>query len=294
LKITALAPWFGSKRTLAPRIVAELGPHRAYWEPFCGSMAVLLAKPPCSMETVNDLHGDMVNLARVVKHEKLGPALYRRLRRIIPAQALMEDARDRLANGEQLNGELSLGRAEAYFVNSWLSMNGTAGTYGSGEQPGINGPVRRGIARRFSSGGGAPAIRFAATVGSIPEWRRRLRKVFVLSSDGLELCEKIEDKDGTVIYADPPYLVKGEKYIHDFALADHERLAVALRRFKETRCLVSYYAHPELERLYPGWTLVDMSVRKYLVNSGKQNADTLVMAPEVLLINGPSLEGGLF
>lgn len=43
--ITAIAPWFGSKRTLAPRIVAELGSHRAYWEPFCGSMAVLLAKP---------------------------------------------------------------------------------------------------------------------------------------------------------------------------------------------------------------------------------------------------------
>jgi DNA adenine methylase len=76
--ITSLVPWFGAKRTLAPRIVRELGPHRVYWEPFCGSCAVLLAKPRASMETVNELHGDLVNLARVVAHPVLGPQLYRR------------------------------------------------------------------------------------------------------------------------------------------------------------------------------------------------------------------------
>lgn len=41
MKITALAPWFGSKRTLAPRIIAELGKHSAYWEPFCGSLTLV-------------------------------------------------------------------------------------------------------------------------------------------------------------------------------------------------------------------------------------------------------------
>lgn len=40
--IGAVAPWFGGKRTLAPRIVEALGPHKAYVEPFCGSCAVLL------------------------------------------------------------------------------------------------------------------------------------------------------------------------------------------------------------------------------------------------------------
>jgi site-specific DNA-cytosine methylase len=41
MKIKALAPWYGSKRTLADRIVKELGPHKFYVEPFCGSCAVL-------------------------------------------------------------------------------------------------------------------------------------------------------------------------------------------------------------------------------------------------------------
>lgn len=64
-KIKAIAPWFGGKRNLAPDIVKALGKHTAYWEPFCGSMAVLLAKPESASETVCDLHEDVTNLARV-------------------------------------------------------------------------------------------------------------------------------------------------------------------------------------------------------------------------------------
>lgn len=71
--ITAIAPWFGGKRNLAPAIVEELGPHRGYWEPFCGSLAVLLAKPRVSQETANDLHGDLINLARVLQERRGRP-----------------------------------------------------------------------------------------------------------------------------------------------------------------------------------------------------------------------------
>src|SRR5690349_21732835 len=110
--ITALAPWFGAKRNLAPAIAEEIGPHRVYWEPFCGSMAVLLAKPPASMETVNDLHGDLINLARVIKHEQLGPRLYRQLRRSLFDEQLLEDAREYL-RANQLQEMPDLNRAYA-------------------------------------------------------------------------------------------------------------------------------------------------------------------------------------
>ena len=42
--IGAILPYFGGKRTLATEIVAELGRPRAYFEPFGGSLAVLMAK----------------------------------------------------------------------------------------------------------------------------------------------------------------------------------------------------------------------------------------------------------
>lgn len=276
MKIAALAPWYGSKRTLAPRIVEGIGKHHAYWEPFCGSMAVLLVKPACSMETVNDLNGDLVNLARVIRDPMKGAALYRRLRRVLASQTLLEEARAYL-NGPGEQGDIE--RAEAYFVNCWLSMNGSAGTHG-----GID--SRRGISRRFSSGGGAPAVRFAGAVSSIPEWRDRLRRVMVLNDDGLMLCERIEDVDGCVIYADPPYLEKGDEYIHDFESEDHARLADALRRFKRTRVLVSYYDHPRLAELYPGWQRLELDMTKTMGNQGRRDqTGVIVKAPELLLLN---------
>ncbi len=95
MKIKALAPWFGSKRKLAPSIVKLMGEHRVYWEPFCGSMAVLLAKPPCEMETVNDLHGDLINLAKVIQDKELGFQLYDKLCRTTHAEDLFKEATGR-------------------------------------------------------------------------------------------------------------------------------------------------------------------------------------------------------
>lgn len=59
--------YYGGKTQLAERIVATLPPHKHYVEPFAGSLAVLLAKPPTTMETVNDLDGDLMTFWRVLR-----------------------------------------------------------------------------------------------------------------------------------------------------------------------------------------------------------------------------------
>lgn len=91
-----------------------------------------------------------------------------------------------------------------------------------------------------------------------------------------------------MIYCDPPYVVKGAKYVHDFETADHERLAKVLSRFKHARVVVSYYDHPSLAQLYSGWTIRNLKASKSLVQAGKREKGA-VAAPEVLLINGTSL-----
>lgn len=283
--ISALAPWFGAKRTIAADIVAEFGPHSAYWEPFCGSMAVLLAKEPCSMETVNDLHGDLVNLGRTVQHPMEGPKLYRRLRRTMLAKELFEESAA-VIRGEAF--EPTPLRAFHYFVVSWFGRNGVSGTSS----------YNAGFCVRYTKNGGHAAKRFSSAVNSIPAWRERLRNVTILSQDGIGLCERIEDSPRVVIYCDPPYIAKGAKYVHDFDAAAHERLARVLGRFKETRVVISYYDHPLLDSLYPGWTKRRIKATKAMVNQGMRNKKGATEAPEVLLINGPSLVGeasdGLF
>lgn len=274
---TATLPYYGSKRTLAPRIVDVLGPHRCYWSLFAGSLAVELAKPVAPMETVNDLHGDVVNLARVLRDEELSGRLYWRLARTIPAEQLFRESLHALGRGTApgIDREPDLGRAYHYFVSSWLGLNGMAGTQRIGSS----------FAIRYTSNGGAPAKRFAGAIESVPWWHERLRSVLILSECGIALAERIEDKAGTVIYADPPYLVKGSRYLHDFDSDDHRRLAAALCRFRSTRVVVSYYAHPDLESLYPGWRVIDCTVTKTMAAAaGRANQ----AAPEVLLVNQPA------
>jgi len=275
MTIGSLAPWFGGKRTLATEIIHTIGPHSVYWEPFCGSMAILMAMEPCRMETVNDLHGDLVNLARVIADPVHGPQLYRRLRRTWLVEHLFREALDRIREPFHLEVGPSVDRAHDYFVVSWQGMNGVAGTNTTSTN----------FAKRFSSKGGDNGTRWRSAVSSIPQWRKRIAQVQILNSCGITLCEKIEDREGTAIYCDPPYIVKGAKYKHDFTLKDHARLARALRRFKRTRVVVSYYEHLYLERFYPGWDRVGLDATKTLVSQGKRDRTGTTQAPEVLLVN---------
>lgn len=275
MKISALAPWYGSKRTLAPEIIRQLGPHSAYWEPFCGSCAVLLGKEPATYESVNDLHRDLINLAMVLQDETKARDLYARAARTLFHETLCKEAKPHIAGECKQLGDVD--RAYWYLVFSWFHLNGIAGT-----------PVAHTgtFCVRYSSKGGNGATRWRSVIESIPDWHERLRCVQILNRSGFDLLEDIEDADGTAIYADPPYLKKGAKYVHDFTSDDHRRLADLLGRFTQTRVVVSYYDHPALADLYPMWTKLDCSVAKSMVNSGMRDKSGRTDAPEVLLING--------
>ncbi len=95
MKITALAPWFGGKRTLAPRIVAELGPHHSFWDVFCGGISIIFAKDRVRQECCNDLHGDVTNLAMAVSSPRR-IELYERSVMTLYSQGVYEACRDEL------------------------------------------------------------------------------------------------------------------------------------------------------------------------------------------------------
>jgi DNA adenine methylase len=63
-------PWYGSKAPVADAVWERFGDPGHYIEPFCGSAAVLLARPnwrPGALETVNDLDGLLVNAYRAIR-----------------------------------------------------------------------------------------------------------------------------------------------------------------------------------------------------------------------------------
>lgn len=298
-KIKAIAPWFGGKRTLAPAIVQELGEHNQYFEPFCGSMAVIFAKPECSQETVNDLHGDATNLAWVLQNEALADQLYDRACRTLFAESMIKQIWKELGD-TPCPAEIDAERAYKYFVFSWAMRNGVSGTSrmrGNGFQ----------IALRFTPRGGSPAIRFKSAVDSIPAWHNRLRNVVILRRDAFQLLPRFEDGPGLAIYADPPYhpqsrsgyIAEGStsRYEHEFDHDnpmfgdDHERLRDVLASFHRARVVVSYYDCPRVQQLYKGWTIVEIKANKNLHAQNGRGARPK-KAPELLIINGPSYAQG--
>ncbi|MCF8719199.1 DNA adenine methylase [Nitrospina gracilis] len=62
--------WVGGKSRLAASIVELFPPHRTYVEVFGGAAWVLFRKDASTskVEVYNDIHGELVNLFRVVKH----------------------------------------------------------------------------------------------------------------------------------------------------------------------------------------------------------------------------------
>jgi len=294
--ITAPVPYFGGKRTLAPLIAEELGKHSAYWEPFCGSMAVLFAKPPSAHETVNDLYGDLINLAMVLASPRWRE-LYERLQRTICCEAIFRQAKAAIAEEPSslpvtcdAVDDANVARAYYYFLIAWVGRNGVAGTRRVNYQ----------IAVRWTPGGGHGGTRVESAVESIPWFHRRLRRVLILCRDAFGVLAKIEDVEGVALYVDPPYLMHtrgsgrtskrgggGSNYLHDFEAEDHARLAEALRRFEKARVVVSYYDDPQLAELYPGWTMRRIKATKNLHVQNRRGAKR-ADAPEVLLINGRS------
>ena len=103
------------------------------------------------------------------------------------------------------------------------------------------------------------------------------------------MLDRIEDKQHTAVYVDPPYFIKNGKYKHDFEPADHERLAAALHRFQKTRVVLSYYEHPKLDELYPAWPKIKIDVAKATSHQNKRGTNK-TRAVEVLLCNQPIRE----
>jgi DNA adenine methylase len=288
MEITSILPYFGAKRTMAPIIATELGLHQCYYEPFCGSLSVIMEKMKARTEVVNDLYGDLTNLARVIAHPKMGAALYRQMRRRLHCEDLLDEARQHLTLTRNPNEAQELGpkmdchemfvRAEAFFCAGWLGRAGEVGLEGE--------PSHNSFAVRYTNGGGDNATRLSSAVASIPAWRRRLRDVTITCRDGITaLRDKRNslDRDGTAIYVDPPYLVKSRRYAMDFSDEQHRELAEILVKYKRARIVVSYYQHPILESMYPPekWDIKRYPQVKRLPSSSTGAG----VAHEVLIVN---------
>jgi DNA adenine methylase len=234
--------YYGGKTTLAAAIAALLPPHEHYVEPFAGSLAVLLAKPPSRMETVNDLDGDIMTFWRMLRDR---PDELTRLCALTPHGRVEHSA----AQEQDLAAVDELERARLVWVLLTQTRSST---------------LRKTGWRHFQdphgTSSGMPRY-LAGYVDRMPPTAARLIGVTLESRPALDLIADYGRHDGVLIYADPPYLgsTRARNYRHEMTSpAEHHDLADALRAARATVVLSGYHS-PLYDQLYADWHRLEIS-----------------------------------
>jgi len=290
--------YFGGKTRIADRIVALFPPHGHYVELFGGSLAVLLAKRPSDMETVNDLDGALMTFWRVLRDR---PADLERVCALTP-HSRAEHERVRRPNCVECGQPLSRVRGV------WLDERRAghcpkAATVVGPHQPETFDDLEtaRRVWVKLSQGRGGHTSRptgwrhyqdargshasmpdyLAAYVGRIMPCAARLARVSLESRPALELVELYGKHRATLLYADPPYpgLARWDSdRRYEFEMLDeqgHRELAIALNAARAS-VLVSGYDSPLYDELYAGWNRREIPASAG-VGNGEERARTEVV-----------------
>jgi DNA adenine methylase len=230
-------PYFGGKTTLGPVIAALLPPHQHYVEPYGGSLAVLLAKRPSTMETVNDLDQALVTFWRILRER---PAELIRACALTPhsrveyQRAADLEAPDELETARRVWVKLTQGRTGRLRRTGWRHYIDPAGS--SAGMPGY----LAGYVERM-----APVV-------------ERLRGVSLEARPALDLIERYGASPDVMLYVDPPYLgstrADDNAYRHEMRTdAEHRELAAVLRAARAAVVLSGYPSDLYDLDLYPDW-----------------------------------------
>ena len=190
---------------------------------------------PAPVEVLNDINGDLVCLYRCVRYHL--DEFVRHFRWSLVSRQMFEWAQ--MERPETLT---DIQRAARFYYLQKLAFGGKVsgqnfGYVATGHGPRLN-------LMRIEEELSAVHIRLAnVIVEHLPWWD----------------CLQRYDRIGTLHYLDPPYW-ETEGYGVDFPFTEYERMA-DLMRSVQGRVVLSINDHPEIRRVFAGFTMVPLQIR---------------------------------
>lgn len=229
--------WYGGKFSHLDWLLPLLPHCHHYCEPFAGSGAVLLNRPPSPVETFNDIDGEVVNFFRVLREEK---------QQLIEAIGLTPFAREEFAIACEVSPDLHpLERARRFYVRARQVRIGLAQTATIGRWANCKNTSRAGMSGVIS--------RWLGAVEDLPAVAERLLRVQIENRPAIDVI-RLYDSPGTLFYCDPPYVhsTRGDSKAYGFEMSDaqHRDLAEVLNSVQGMVAFSNYQA-PLLDKLYP-------------------------------------------
>ena len=229
--------WYGGKFSHLSWLLPLLPECHHYCEPFAGSAAVLLNRPPSPVETYNDLDGEVCNFFRALRDTS------EELTREI---GLTPFSREEFGQACTLDPDISpLERARRFYVRARQVRTGLAQTASIGRWANCKNTSRAGMSGVIS--------RWLGGVSSLPDIAQRLLRVQIENRPAVDVI-RLYDSPETLFYCDPPYVhaTRGDAKAYGFEMTDeqHEELADTLN---SVRGMVAFsnYGCQFLDSLYP-------------------------------------------
>jgi DNA adenine methylase len=253
--------WVGGKSRLRKQIIALLPAHTCYVEPFAGAAWVLFGKPPSDVEILNDKEQELINFFRVVKEKP------EELIASFDLELISRAEFDRLADLD-LSTLTDVQRAHRFY---YIIMAGWGGE--------LHYPR---FQTSITDGGHGNRL-----VGALKTLRQRLqpihdrlRTVIIENLDWQECVDRY-DRQGTVMYIDPPYPGNKCNYSHNMREWDAHNLL--FDRLKRTKCkwILSSYDKPEIRDQFEQALIT--SVQSSSGMNTEKNGNTRVVNKEILI-----------
>lgn len=239
--VDPIIPWLGGKRRLAKHILPLFtAEHTCYVEPFAGAAAILFAKPPSQVEVLNDVHGELVRLYRVVQHHL--EEFCRQFKHALISRQMFEW--EQMKRPETLT---DIQRAARFYYLQKLAFGGLVDGQSFGTA--TTSPPRLNLLR----------IEEELSMAHL-----RLAGVTIEHLDWAQCVERY-DAPHTLMFIDPPYW-ETEGYGVEFGLEQYERLAEIMGSM-QGRAVLTVNDHPEMRRVFAGFPLQEVAIR-YTVGGG--------------------------
>lgn len=229
--------WYGGKFSHLDWLLPLLPECHHYCEPFAGSGAVLLNRPPSAVETYNDIDGDVVNFFRVLRDE---------YKALIRAIALTPFSREEyhLAISGPTDGISNVERARRFYIKARQTRTGLAQTASIGRWANCKETSRAGMSGVVS--------RWLGGVDALDDIAQRLVRVQIENRPATNVIG-LYDSPNTLFYCDPPYLhaTRGDSKAYGFEMneAEHREFAKVVNHCRG-KVAVSGYDHPLMDELF--------------------------------------------
>ena len=235
--------WYGGKYSHLDWLLPLLPESTHYCEPFGGSAAVILNRPPSPVETYNDIDRELVNFFRVLRSNP--EALIEQIR-------FTPFARSEYAQAIGPVDDLSdVERARLFFVRARQARTGGGQAATIGRWANCLLTSRSGMSGTVS--------RWIGAVDGLLEIADRLMSVQMECDHALTIIERYDSPE-TLFYCDPPYThdTRGDSnmYHTELTAGDHVELARVLHGIRG-KCAISGYSGGIMDDLFGDWIRID-------------------------------------